>query len=213
MKLETFKKTIKGISFALLLITASIAIPIFFRPFYYMQIKPLGLTEHYSYTEIVTAYDELLNYLTLFAPFKMGNFAYSHEGYLHFKDVKILFLINNIVLIISLYLFTFIDIKQKNKKFSQYFYASISVLGIFAIIGLAFIISPDGSFVAFHKVLFPGKDNWTFDYNTDPIINILPFGFFLSTILFVAAIIVITTLTIIIYESIKVAKKRKKERK
>lgn len=208
---EKNKKIIKGIAFAVFIISFAIALPIFFRPFYYMQIKPSGILKYGTYSEIKQAYDELLNYLIFFEPFKIGKFSYSENGYLHFRDVKILFLINNISFIISYYLLCFIKTKRNEKKFSPQFYASITVIVLFLIIGLAFIINSDKSFIIFHKILFPGKTNWEFSSAEDPVIDILPFSFFLSAILFVIGVVMITTISIIIYETVKVVKEKKKE--
>ena len=36
----------------------------------------------------------------------------------------------------------------------------------------------DRAFVIFHRVFFPGKENWIFDWQTDPIILFLPQDFF-----------------------------------
>ena len=59
-----------GIFIALFIITFSIGLPIYFRPFYYMQIESLGIPEMCgeSYETIKDAYDEVLDYLTKFLP-------------------------------------------------------------------------------------------------------------------------------------------------
>ena len=51
----------------LLIITISIGLPIYFRPFYYAHIPAmdLDLMSGYTKAEIIEAYNEVLDYLTL----------------------------------------------------------------------------------------------------------------------------------------------------
>ena len=90
---------------ALLVITGSIALPIYIRPFYYCQIDPLGITAATGYDKqtIIDAYDEVLDYLTLpNREFGTGVFPHSVEGASHFADCKVLFDLNAAVLLVSL---------------------------------------------------------------------------------------------------------------
>ncbi len=82
------------VALVLLTLCVSIALPIYVRPFYYLQIEELNLPEAtgYSKEEIKTAYDEVLDYLTLpNRPFGTGVFSHSAEGAAHFADCKGLF--------------------------------------------------------------------------------------------------------------------------
>ena len=56
-----------GVFTVLLLITFSIGLPIYFRPFYYMQIDSLDLELQTGMTrdEIIEGYDEVLDFLTI----------------------------------------------------------------------------------------------------------------------------------------------------
>lgn len=56
-----------AIALGLLIITFSIGLPIYLRFFYYLHIPALNLeqTSGYTYAQIKTAYDQVLNYLTL----------------------------------------------------------------------------------------------------------------------------------------------------
>ena len=93
------------LAICVLTITVSIGLPIYFRPFYYMQIEDLRLPEitGYDVDTIKAAFDELLNFLTLPGQeFGTGVFAYSEDGAEHFRDCKKLFDLNITALIISL---------------------------------------------------------------------------------------------------------------
>lgn len=60
---------------ALLVLSASIAVPILFRPFYYIQIDALRLPERTGWAEEVIreAYDEVLDFCVLGTPFGTGS--------------------------------------------------------------------------------------------------------------------------------------------
>ncbi len=185
------------IAVAVLILTISIGLPIYVRPFYYMQIKSLGLEEYsgYTLTQIITAYDSVLNYLTLpFTKFSVGELPYSNEGYLHFKDCKALFMLNFYGLVISLAVTVLLSVLNKKGKislikfkgFTPAFYSSIIALVIPLTLGSIAVINFDVAFKLFHTILFPGKDNWLFDWRYDPIILLLPEEFFMACGIFIA---------------------------
>ena len=80
----------------LAVLTASVAVPILCRPFYYAHIGPLKLEEHTGLTEaeIKTAFDEMLDYCLGAEEFSTGVLAWSEEGKAHFTDVRGLFLLD-----------------------------------------------------------------------------------------------------------------------
>ena len=89
---------------AVALLTGSIAVPILYRPFYYLQIGPLELEERtgLSEEEIRTAFDEVLDYCTgRTEEFSTGVLAWSESGRDHFTDVRGLFLLDLQVLVES----------------------------------------------------------------------------------------------------------------
>ena len=86
-----------AVALAILILTFSIGLPIYFRPFYYIQIDTLDMVERtgYSYEVIKAAYDEVLNYLTLpWCEFGTGELAWSESGASHFADCLFLFNLN-----------------------------------------------------------------------------------------------------------------------
>ena len=211
-----------AIALVLLIITFSIGLPIYFRPFYYMQIDSYGIKDtiilysnHYGwgYTEsditrevIKDAYDEVLDFLTLGKEFGTGIFEYSESGKSHFVDCKVLFDLNAIVLVISLVLVTTILILAKCKVirlsklfgFNMFFYAGCGTLAVFGIVGALAAVNFDRAFEIFHKLLFPGKTNWYFDPATDRIILALPQEFFMGcAILILVSIILLTSASIV----------------
>lgn len=180
-----------GFFIAILIISFSIALPIYFRPFYYMQIESLHIEEYSGadYDTIKEAYDELLDYLTVPGKeFSTGDFAYSENGKSHFEDCKVLFDLDGIAFIISLFgtvlmiLLNRLGVYKLWRPFGMNiaFSAGAYTLGGFAVIGGLAALDFDTAFTVFHTIFFPGKSNWLFDWNKDAIIRILPQDFFMN---------------------------------
>ena len=193
-----------GIATALLVITFSIGLPIYFRPFYYMQIEPLGIPERtgFDYDTVKSSYDELLDYLTVPGnEFSTGAFAHSEDGKSHFEDCKVLFDLNICVLLASLSLIIILKLLEWRGVFKMSrpfgldvgFSVGSFTLAAFAILALLVSMNFDLAFEIFHAVLFPGKDNWIFNPRLDPIIGAMPAQFFMNcAILIVSSIIILT---------------------
>ena len=199
-----------GIFIALFIITFSIGLPIYFRPFYYMQIESLGIPEMCgeSYETIKDAYDEVLDYLTLPGKeFGAGVFKYSEEGKSHFVDCKVLFDLNASVLIISIAAIAILLILAKKKIFqickpfglNLLFSSGAFTLGFFALVGGLVAIDFSAAFTVFHKIFFPGKSNWLFDWYEDQVIRILPQEFFMNCAILIFSSIVILCIGAIVY--------------
>ena len=199
-----------GIFIALFIITFSIGLPIYFRPFYYMQIESLGIPEMCgeSYETIKDAYDEVLDYLTLPGKeFGAGVFKYSEEGKSHFVDCKVLFDLNAGVLIISIAAIAILLILAKKKIFqickpfgvNLLFSSGAFTLGFFALVGGLVAIDFSAAFTVFHKIFFPGKSNWLFDWYEDQVIRILPQEFFMNCAILIFSSIVILCIGAIVY--------------
>ncbi len=217
-KLNVFLTVIFAVAVFLLIITASIALPIYLRFFYYLQIEPLGLQQStgHDYQTIKAAYDEVLNFLTLpNVPFGTGVFKYTESGMAHFYDCKVLFDLNAIVLILSTAITITLLILSKKKvitlcrpfKMSAAFISAVSIFAFFGLLIILVSLDFDAAFTTFHHIFFPGKDNWLFDPRYDQILRILPQEFFMSCAILIASSIILISVSIIIFQLIK----RKKE--
>ena len=93
MKESKFYFFILSAALMLLVLSAAIAFPILFRPFYYAHIAALDLPGRtgWSAAEIRNAYDEMLDYCILGAPFGTGVLRWSYSGMAHFADCARLF--------------------------------------------------------------------------------------------------------------------------
>ena len=193
-----------------LIITFSIALPIYVRPFYYAHIDAYNLEEvtGMNKEQIKEGYNEVLDYLTLpNKEFGAGDFKFSQEGKSHFEDCKFLFDLNASVLIVSFLGVVILYILHKKKVFtlSRPFGRHVSFTGgsitlfLFALIGGICAIDFDTAFVVFHKIFFYGKDNWVFDYQTDQIISALPQEFFLNCGILIVSSIITISICLLLY--------------
>jgi integral membrane protein (TIGR01906 family) len=198
----------------LFLLTVSIGLPIYIRPFYYAHIGAYDLEGLSGYTEeqIRQAYDEVLDYLTLPGKeFGTGVLPHSDEGKAHFEDCKVLFDLNAAILLGSGCVLTVLFVMRKKwggyrlGKHSAVFWAAVLSLTAPILIGGLAAINFDRAFVIFHSIFFPGKTNWVFDWYRDPIIRVLPQDFFRNCAILIGVGLVAMAVGILVWEG-----KRKK---
>lgn len=201
MKTSKPLSVVLSVLIALAVLTGSIAVPLLCRPFYYAHIGPMGL-EGYGLAreEIETAYDEMMDFcLGKREDFSAGVLAFSQSGADHFADVRGLFLLDLRVLRASLALLLAALVICKMKGVRPYRFLgrgpglwAAAGLGIFFLVigGLA-ALDFDRAFVIFHSIFFPGKDNWIFDWQTDPIILFLPQDFFRNCAILILVLLLV----------------------
>lgn len=190
-------------------ITFSIGLPIYVRPFYYAHVEALDMPfwTDLSVEQIREAYDEVLDYLTLpNREFGTGVLGFSEEGASHFADCKKLFNLNLWGMIISgaaIITLTVLD-KKGIISFCRFcglrpcLWAGVGTLGLFVTVGGLAAINFDLAFQVFHKIFFPGKDNWLFDPSVDEIINVMPFEFFRNCAILILSSVIIISVTLIV---------------
>lgn len=211
MKQSKLLTVLLSVLTALFILTAAIALPILIRPFYALHIGPLGLEEYtgLSRPDILTAYDEMMDYCTGLSPsFSAGILPFSQSGADHFRDVRGLFLldlwaagITGLLLLLWAVLGRRSGLRPARLLGRGFpFWGSVGLGGTFAVIGGLASLDFDRAFVMFHALFFPGKDNWLFDWRTDPIILILPQEFFLSCAVAILAIILILCAVFILFD-------------
>ena len=198
-----------GFFISILIITFSIGLPIYVRPFYYYQVDALNITAYSGADRntIIEAYDELLDYLTIPGKeFSTGDFEYSEEGKSHFVDCKALFDLNlyafiiSLVGVITLLALAFSGVFRLWHPFGMNigFSSGAFTLGGFLVIGGLAALDFNTAFTIFHKLFFPGKTNWYFDWYEDQIIRILPKDFFMNcAILILVSIITLCLVSIL----------------
>lgn len=218
------KSKLISVAFAVALfvfiLTFSIGLPIYFRPFYYMHIDSMELERSgFSREEIIEAYNEVLDYLTLPGQeFGTGVMKYSEEVAAHFADCKVLFDLNVTLLILSSLTLITILILQKRGKLgslrigarSAGFYGALSAIVLPLFLGFLASRDFDRAFTVFHQIFFPGKDNWLFNWYTDEIIQVLPQDFFMHCAILICVGVITLSTAVFVAEAVMTAKAKNK---
>lgn len=172
------------VALALLVLSGAIAaVLLLSRPFYAIHLKTLNLSNGTPWTEgeILDAFDEMISFCLLGTPFGTGVLRWSESGRSHFADCAKLFRLDFAVLFASILILIICLILRKKNVLSSRplgrgcaFWGGILLSVSFAVVSVLAATNFDAAFVIFHKIFFPGKENWLFDYNTDEIIRVLP---------------------------------------
>ncbi|MBQ8852424.1 MAG: TIGR01906 family membrane protein [Oscillibacter sp.] len=208
MKQSKILTVILASAVALLVLSSSIAVPILCRPFYYAHIDAFGLEEYTGLEEVYIrqAYDEMMDFcIGLSDEFSTGILRWSESGKSHFVDVKGLFLLDLALLGISVAVLIADVVLRSRRKVQPYrfldrgpgFWAAVGLGGVFSVIALLVSIDFSRAFVIFHTLFFPGKDNWIFDWRTDPIILILPEEFFRNCAILIVALLLVWCIVLV----------------
>ncbi len=194
---------------ALAVLSGSIAVPILCRSFYYAHITPLQMRLRVRLTEeqVRETYNEVMDYcMGKMDTFELSHLTWSAEGASHFADVRNLFLLDLTVAATAIALLVILWAIRRYcnirptliKDHSPMFWAATGLVCTFTVLGFLGTVDFDGFFTAFHTVFFPGKDNWIFDPETDPVINMLPQVFFRNCAILVGALILIGCIILIL---------------
>lgn len=188
---------------AIAVMTGSIAVPIIIRPFYYAHISPLQLTQYgLTEAEIKDSFDDVMDYCLGFADeFSAGGLPFSAEAAAHFADVRGMFVTDIAVLAVCVLIFAVLKVlKYEPHKFSGFspaFYGAVGLGVLAVVIGVFVAVDFDATFMAFHKLFFPGKTNWVFNPELDPIIIYLPEVFFRNCAILIFSVMAIASTVII----------------
>lgn len=167
----------------LALISLSITLTINAFWLYRLDIAWLHITQlvNLSPARLMQNYHQMLAYLELpwVTSLNMRDFPTSFTGMVHFADVKRLFLVNHVVLLLSAGP-AFWYLRQLRHQAEQWrLLRPVQVGAVIPIVLAACMaVNFDGFFIVFHQVLFRNND-WLFDPSLDPIITALPDTFFL----------------------------------
>lgn len=196
---------------AAVIVSGAISVPILCRLFYHAHITPLQMRLRCGLDEdqIKMTYDEVMDYcLGLSDNFVLTHMRWSAKGAAHFADVRALFIFNMAVLAISAILLGLICLhdyrcrttKRLLRNHIPAFWAASGLLVVLLTAGVLGVIDFDRFFTAFHKVFFPGKDNWIFDPSVDPVIRMLPEVFFRNCALLVFGLIIGSCILLLLFD-------------
>ena len=198
----TLKKNSQLICLILFLLSLAITLTINARWLYVIDINQLGILDYVtlSKSELMKNYDQLMTYLNFFwvNPLQMVDFPVSESGALHFYEVKRLFQINYLVMLITLIPSVFL-LKNKIKEKTLWQLVRPFTIVLSGLVVLLFFMATafDTFFVKFHEVFF-NNDAWIFDPVTDPIITVLPQDYFMHCFILFFSLFVLSIVTFII---------------
>lgn len=189
----------QAVLIALVILSGAIALPILCRFVFYWHIAPLRLAEIAGLTvaQIKTAYNEMMDFcIGLTDTFSAGVLPFSQSGAAHFADVRMLFVLDLRVLVVAgILLGATLLLGRKNPVrlggHTPGFWSAVGLAVSFLIIGILVALDFQKAFEVFHRLFFPGKDNWLFNPWEDPIITILPAEFFRNCAIIIFAAILI----------------------
>lgn len=202
MKKNIFKHTIS------LWIILTVVIATFStKSIYYYDVDYFDIPKTSGYTKdvIIKNYDYLIDYNLSFKSrdFNLPDFKSSENGKIHFIEVRNL--VQGIIkLDFLLFITAFLGIAKlfKRRDFKYLRWISLQILLIPLVLIIPFAINFSKCFEIFHRIFFR-NDYWIFDPQLDPVINILPEGFFFhSAIFFIMSLITISLLIYIFYRNI-----------
>lgn len=198
------KRIFSSICLALFIITAAVSITLNFRPLYYHDISALKIeeTSGFSRNIIKQNYDALIDYNQFFHSEKLKlTVPMSKEGRIHFSDVKRIFVAIEITCIITFVLSCFLIKKQIAQKDIEFLKLSSMITVLLpSVAGIFTALNWDATFIMFHKIMFR-NDYWLFDEVKDPVITMLPDAFFLHCAIMIIALILLGSLSCIIFRS------------
>lgn len=193
---------------ATVILAGAIALPVLCRPFFYLHIEPMELTKRTGFTpeQIKEAYAAMMDYcIGLTDVFSVGVLPFSESGAAHFADVKKLFLLDLRVLALTAVLLAGVVCFRRKKRaailgHTPGFWAAIGLGAVFLTVGGLAALDFQKAFTVFHRIFFPGKDNWIFNYHTDPVIRMLPEEFFRNCGILILTVIVISCMLLILHD-------------
>ncbi|MFS7261257.1 TIGR01906 family membrane protein [Carnobacterium divergens] len=185
----------------LFILSISIALTINVTILYRVDISLLAIDQQSGLSKAVLMdnYHHLLSYLNFpwIRSLEMPDFPSSANGLNHFFEVKRLFLVDYLVVLISGIGSLFFIRYLKKHQLGWTLIRPFQVLIVAPVVlGVVMMISFDQLFIVFHEVLFNNED-WMFNPSTDPIINVLPEAFFMHC--FILAILLMEIQFIIGY--------------
>lgn len=197
------KDIILSIVLMIFIISFAVVFTVFFKQLYYFDINYLNIDKisGLSVETIKENYDILIKYQSIFyqGDLNLPDFTMSVAGRIHFQEVKTIFEVIQVSMLIS----GIISIILLIKRFKEKEYLFLRLTGIItilipSILGFLVAIDFDQAFIIFHKLFFR-NDFWIFDYRTDPVITILPEIFFMHCFILIVLIIVVFALLCLIF--------------
>lgn len=167
----------------LFIFSFSVVLTLNLRTIYYFDIHYLQLEQATGLTEetIRENYDALIDYNLITKHVKeleFPDFQMSEHGRIHFAEVKNIFVMIQILCVVSGILLAVGLVKKLFRRdYGSLKLMSVMTFFIPLVLGILAVWNWDAFFVKFHELFFD-NNYWIFDPAADPVITILPDTFF-----------------------------------
>lgn len=190
------------IMITLLILSFAVTFTLMFRPLYYFDINHLSIpaSSGYSEAEIRANYDALIDYNSVFyqGDLEFPTLGMSKAGQIHFAEVKQIFSAIQIMLCaLTLPVAAIVIYKLRKREIRFLKFSAICAVGLPLLLGLLIALNWNAFFVMFHQIFFR-NDFWQFDPVLDPVINILPDGFFMHCAIMILGIVLAMALLLLV---------------
>lgn len=190
--MSRFLQILLGLNIALCIICAAVTITLNCGALYDADIRNFALEEStgMTYEQIRAEYNAMIEYNNIGGPDRLEfpTFAMSDTGRIHFEQVRVVFQAIEYALIVTAVISVIgILLSVKFKKHLYKLFTFVFALGIPGAVGLAAAADWNAFFTNFHSIVF-GNTYWIFDETTDPVITILPDGYFLHCLIMIIGI-------------------------
>jgi len=181
-----------GLNIAICIICASVTLTLNCGALYDADIRNYGLEEStgMTYDEIRAEYDAMIRYNNIGGPDRLEfpTFAMSETGRIHFEQVRVVFQAIEYALIVTAVVSVLGIILSFRRRLHLYkLFTFVFAVGIPGAVGLAAAADWNAFFTNFHSIVF-GNTYWIFDETTDPVITILPDGYFLHCLIMIIGV-------------------------
>ena len=185
-------QTLLGLCTAVFIICAAAVITLNAGFLYEADIDRYNLEETtgLSREEIKANYQAMIDYNNLGGPDRLEfpTFSMSESGRMHFEEVRRVFYAIEITAIITgVITAVSIALSIKKKMISYRLASGVLTVALPLAAGIFAIAAWDKLFVLFHQIVF-NNDYWIFDPAKDPVITILPDGYFLHCLVMIVVI-------------------------
>ncbi len=190
--MKRFLQILLGLVTAVFLISISVVLTLNAGFLYEADIDNYALeaSTGLSREEIRANYRTLIEYNNLGGPetLEFPTLPMSESGRIHFEEVRRIFqAIEYAAIFCGIGAFLGILAAERKKLLEYRLWTGVITIALPALCGIYAAVAWDSLFVVFHQVVFH-NDYWIFDAATDPVITILPDGYFLHCLVMIVCL-------------------------
>lgn len=190
--MKRFLQILLGLITAVFIISISVVLTLNAGFLYEAAIDQYDITEVSGLPreEIRDNFQAMIDYNNLGGPetLEFPTFSMSEGGRIHFEEVRHVFhLIEYAAIFCGIAALAGILLAERRRLIEYRLWTGVITIGLPAVCGIYAAAAWDSLFVTFHQLVFH-NDYWIFDSATDPVITILPDGYFLNCLIMIVCL-------------------------